>query len=157
MTRWAHSRTCDARSLAPGGRLAFVSWQDLPANEWLSVIASEVPNRVEIPEFGGLSKGPGMFALKDEDETTALLEAAGFSEVTFESLAATLLIAGGGTIDQSQEFLMGMGMARGLVGLAGTDAHDDMVEAVRLSLTEHYEPGVGVRLGASAWMVTALA
>jgi ubiquinone/menaquinone biosynthesis C-methylase UbiE len=143
------------RSLAPGGRLAFVSWQGLPANEWLTVIASEVAKRVETPEFGGISKGPGMFALKDQDETTALLEAAGFTDVTFESLAPTILIGGGGTVDQSMEFLLGMGMARGLVSLAGTDAHDKMVEAVRLSLTERYEPGVGVRFGGGAWMVTA--
>ena len=51
------------RSLAPGGRLAFVSWQGVPAYEWLAVIASQVARYVEIPEFGGLSKGPGMFAL----------------------------------------------------------------------------------------------
>jgi len=81
-------------SLAPGGRLAFVSWQGLPANKWLTVIASEVANHVEIPEFGGLSRGPGMFALMDQDETTALLESAGFTEVAFESLAPTILIGG---------------------------------------------------------------
>lgn len=145
------------RSLAPGGRLAFVSWQGLPANDWLTVIASEVANHVEIPEFGGLSKGPGMFALKDPEETKVLLEVAGFTDVAFESLSPTILIGGGGTIDESMEFLLGMGMARGLVSLAGTDAHDKVVEAVRLSLAEHYEPGVGVRFGARAWMVTAFA
>lgn len=144
------------RSLAPGGRLAFVCWQGLPANEWLTVIASQVAKRVEIPDFGGLSKGPGMFALKDPDETTAILQAARFTKVAFEVLAPTILIGGGGTVDQSMEFLLGMGMARGLVGLAGTEAHDEVVEAVRLSLTERYEPGVGVQLGAGAWMVTAL-
>lgn len=144
------------RSLSPDGRLAFVSWQGLPANEWLTVIASEVANRVEIPQFGGLSMGPGMFALMNQDETTALLQAAGFTGVAFESLAPAILIGGGGTVDQSMDFLLGMGMVRGLVDLAGTDAHDTVVEAVRLSLTERYEPGVGVRFGAGAWLVTAL-
>ena len=144
------------RSLAPGGGLAFVSWQGLPANKWLTVIASEVAKHVEIPEFGGLSRGPGMFALMDRDETTALLESAGFTEVALESLAPTILIGGGGTVDQAMEFLLGMGMVRGLVGLAGTDAHEEVVEAVRLSLTERYEPGVGVQFETSAWMVTAL-
>ena len=143
-------------SLAPGGRLAFVSWQGIPANEWLTVIASQVANRVEMPEFGGLSRGPGMFALMDQDETTALLEAAGFTRVEFESLSPTILIGGGGTVDQSMEFLLGMGIARGLVGLAGTDAHDEVVEAVRLCLTERYESGVGAHFGSGAWMVTAL-
>jgi SAM-dependent methyltransferase len=144
------------RSLTPGGRLAFVSWQDLRANEWLAIIAGEVANRVEIPEFGGLSKGPGMFALKDQDETTSLLEAAGFTEVAFESVVPTILIGGGGTLDQSMDFLLGMGMVRGLVDLAGTDAHDTVVEAVRSALAERYEPRVGMRFGAAAWMVTAI-
>jgi ubiquinone/menaquinone biosynthesis C-methylase UbiE len=143
------------RSLDPDGRLAFVSWQGLPANEWLTVIANEVANRAEIPELGGLAKGPGMFAFKDQDETTVLLEAAGFTDVAFEPLAPTLLIGGGGTVDQSMEFLLGMGMVRGLVGLAGTDPHDEVVDAVRSSLNQRYEPGVGLRFGAAAWMVTA--
>jgi len=143
------------RSLAPGGRLAFVGWQALAANEWLTVISSEVAKRVDIPELGGLANGPGMFALQDQDETTTILEAAGFTDVTFESLAPTMLVGGGGTVDESMGFLLGMGMARGLLDLAGSDDHDDVIEAVRVSLTERYEPGVGVRLGAGAWMVTA--
>jgi hypothetical protein len=53
------------------------------------------------------------------------------------------------------EFLLGMGMARGLVGLAGSDARNHVVDAVRMSLVERFEPGVGVRFGAGAWMVTA--
>jgi ubiquinone/menaquinone biosynthesis C-methylase UbiE len=145
------------RSLAPGGRLALVSWRPISANEWLTVIASQVAKRVEIPEFGGLAKGPGMFALMDQNETTTLLEAAGFTGVAFESLAPSILIGGGGTVDQSMEFLLGMGMVRGLVELAGADAYDEVVEAVRSSLIERYEPGIGVQLGAGAWFVTALA
>jgi ubiquinone/menaquinone biosynthesis C-methylase UbiE len=142
-------------SLDPDGRLAFVSWQGLAANEWLTVIANEVANRADIPEFGGLANGPGMFALKSPDETAALLEEAGFSDVALEPLAPTILIGGGGTVNQSMDFLLGMGMVRGLVGLAGTESQYEVVEAVRSSLTERFEPGVGLRFGAAAWMVTA--
>ncbi len=144
------------RSLAPDGLLAFVSWQGLPDNEWLTVVAEEVAKYADVPEFGGLAKGPGMFALKDQKETTALLEAAGFAEVALEPLAPDILIGGGGTVDQSMDFLLGMGMVRGLVGFAGADAHDKVIEGVRSSLSERYEPGVGVRLGAGALLVTAL-
>jgi SAM-dependent methyltransferase len=143
------------RSLAPDGRLAFVSWQALPVNEWLTVVANEVAKHVEIPEFGGLVEGPGMFALKDRDDTTTLLEAVGFTDVVFEPLAPSILIGGGGTVDQSMDFLLGMGMVRGLIGLAGTDHHDEVIEGVRSSLTERYEPGAGLRFGAGAWLVTA--
>lgn len=142
-------------ALAPGGRLAFISWQGLPANEWLTVVASQVAKHVEIPEFGGLSRGPGMFALMEQNETTALLTTAGFTEVAFESLTPTLVVGGGGPLDESMNFLLGNGMVRGLIGLAGADAHDTVAEALRLSLAAHYEPGIGLRLGAAAWMVTA--
>lgn len=144
------------RSLARGGRLVFISWQGLPENEWLSVIAKEVANHVEVPEFGGLSRGPGMFALKDQSETSALLASAGFTEVTFESLKPAILIGGGDTVDQSMDFLLGMGMARGLIGLAGAGAHREVVEAIRLALAARYEPRVGVAFGAGAWLVSAL-
>lgn len=46
-------------------------------------------------------------------------------------------------------------LVRGLVGLAGKDAHDEVVESVRSSLAERYEPGVGLQLGAAARKVTA--
>jgi ubiquinone/menaquinone biosynthesis C-methylase UbiE len=145
------------QALAPAGRLAFICWQGLPVNEWLMLIADVVATRVEIPAFGGLAKGPGMFALKDRDETSALLESAGFSEVAFEPIEPTILVGGGGTVDESLEFQLGMGMVKGLIGQAGDDARDEVVDAVRTVLAERYEPGVGLRLGAAAWLVTARA
>lgn len=143
------------RSLSPAGGLLFVSWQGLSANEWLTVVASEVAKGAAIPELGGLSNGPGMFALMDQAETTALLETSGFTDVRFEALRPTILIGGGCTVDDAVDFLLGMGMARGLLGLSATDVRDTLVGAVRTSLAERYEPGVGVRLGSGAWMVTA--
>lgn len=143
------------RSLAPDGRLVFASWQGLPDNEWLTVVADEVAKCAELPEFGGLAKGPGMFALKDQYETTALLEAAGFTEVVFHPVAPEILIGGGNTVDESMDFLLGMGMVRGLLGFAPAGERDEIIEAVRSTLGEHYEPGVGVRLGTAAWLVNA--
>ena len=69
------------RALRAGGRATFVSWQGLAANEWLTLIADAVGQHVELPEFGGLSRGPGMFALAQPDDITTLLGAAGFEQV----------------------------------------------------------------------------
>lgn len=145
------------RSLTPGGRLAFISWQSLRANEWLTVVADEVVKWVEIPEFGGLARGPGMFALQEQGETAALLDAVGFTDVAIEPLTPTILIGGGGTVEDSMDFLLGMGMVRGLIGLVGPESQDDVVAAVRSSLRERYEStgSLGLRYGAAAWMVTA--
>ena len=144
------------RSLAPGGRLALVTWQELAANEWLTVVASAVARRAELPSLGGRSNGPGMFFLQDPDETSALLGSAGFTDVEIEPLSPSLLLAGGGTLDESVDFLVGMGMVRGLLGRIEDAADRDVaLEEVRAALGEHLELGVGVRLGAAGWLVTA--
>jgi SAM-dependent methyltransferase len=143
------------RSLAPGGRLSFVCWQGLDANEWLAIVARAVERYCDLPEFGGRAGGPGMFALKQPDETVALLEAAGFGQVEVEPVATTVLVAGGATIDESLEFLLGMGMVRGLLGRLADDEHRQAVQEVRATLAERYEPDVGVTLGAAGWLVSA--
>jgi ubiquinone/menaquinone biosynthesis C-methylase UbiE len=143
------------RALAPGGRAVFVCWQGLQANEWLMVLGRAVSQHVVLPHFGGQSGGPGMFSLCDPSEITTLLDSAGFEQVECEQLTPTVLIGGGGTLDASIDFLLGMGMARGLVGLAGPDAHNSVIDTVRRELAERYEPSVGLRLGTAAWLVSA--
>ena len=144
------------RALAPGGRAVFVCWQGLEANEWVSVIGAAVAEYASFAEIGGLGGGPGMFALSDSDETTAVLEAAGYTHIEVEAISPTVLLGGGGTLDESIDFLLGTGIARGLLGLTETDARAPAIEAIRASLAERYEPGVGVELGTGAWLVSAL-
>lgn len=143
------------RALAPGGRAAFVCWQGLQANEWLMVFGRAVAQHTVLPHFGGQAGGPGMFSLCDPTEITTLLSSAGFKQVECDPLTPTVLVGGGGTVDESIDFLLGMGMARGLVGLAGPDAHDAVIDTVRQELAERYEPGIGLRLGTGAWLVSA--
>jgi ubiquinone/menaquinone biosynthesis C-methylase UbiE len=143
------------RALAPGGRAVFVCWQGLEANEWLMVLGRAVARHAQLPQFGGQARGPGMFSLSDPAETTTMLHAAGFEQVECDPLAPTVLLGGGGTLDESIDFLLGMGMARGLVSSAGADAHDAVIDAVRRELAERYEPSVGLRLGTGAWLVSA--
>ena len=143
------------RALTPGGRLSLVCWQGLEANEWLTVVSHAVERYCDVPEFGGRAGGPGMFALKHPDETIALLESAGFDQVEVEPVATTVLLAGGGTVDESLEFLLGMGMVRGLLGRLADDEREHAVQEVRSVLAERYEPDVGVNLGAAGWLVSA--
>jgi ubiquinone/menaquinone biosynthesis C-methylase UbiE len=145
------------RALSAGGRAAFVSWQGLDANEWLMMIADAVGRYVEVPEFGGLSRGPGMFALAQPDEITRLLGAAGFEQVECDSYTPTIVLGGGGSLEDSVAFLLEMGMPRGLLGFVDGTTRDDVIRTVRAELIDRYEDGVGIRLGAAAWMVTARA
>ncbi|HUF96904.1 MAG TPA: methyltransferase domain-containing protein [Ilumatobacter sp.] len=143
------------RSLTSTGRLLFVCWQELDSNEWLAVVARAVAEHVDIPEFGGRSGGPGMFALKRPDETTELLEAAGYTQVLVEPILTTVLLAGGGNLDDSIDFLLGMGMVRGLLGRLDRDTRETAIADIRSDLAERYEAGVGVTLGAAGWLVSA--
>ncbi|MGO9873131.1 MAG: class I SAM-dependent methyltransferase [Acidimicrobiia bacterium] len=145
------------RSLRAGGRAAFTAWQGLHANEWLMLIGDAVSRHVELPEFGGQARGPGMFALCEPDEITTLLGAAGFDQVECVSHNPTIVVGGGGSLDDSVDFLLGMGMPRGLLGLVDPSARDEVLGTVHAELVDRYEEGVGIRLGAAAWVVTAQA
>ena len=143
------------RSLAPGGRLVFVSWQELVANEWLMVVGDVVEAYADLPMLGGRSGGPGMFSLMDPDETTALLTASGFTEIVVDPLLTTVNLAGGDTVDESLAFLLGMGMVRGLLGRLADEDRDRAIDEIRSRLEERYVPDVGVTLGAAGWLVSA--
>lgn len=145
------------RALRPGGRAIFVCWQALPANEWVTLIGAAVNPYVEVPEFGGLVRGPGMFALCDVDEIATLLDAAGFEGMECESCAPEILIGGGGSLDESTKFLLDTGMARGLLGLVEPTQQADVIRTVSAALCDRYEEGIGIRLGAAAWVVAAQA
>lgn len=93
-----------------------------------------------------------MFALKKPDEVTALLTGAGFTQVAVERVSTTILLAGGGTLDESLEFLLGMGMVRGLLEDEGRDI---TVDEIRTALAENYVSGFGVWLGATGWLASA--
>lgn len=145
------------QALAPGGTLTFICWQGLTANEWLMVLAQSVASHVPLPDLGGFAGGPGMFSLRHADEIVSLLTAAGFVASDCEALTPSILVGGGGSVDASMDFLLGMGMVKGLIGLAPPTAHDAIRSEVRAELEARHEPGIGVRVGAAAWQVSAQA
>ena len=83
MTRWWHSRTCDARSLPTAGLHSSAGRASPPTNGSPSSPA-KWPSTSRSPSSAALQRDPGMFALMDQDETKALLEAAGFTDMAFE-------------------------------------------------------------------------
>lgn len=144
-------------ALVSGGRIAFVTWQGLEANDWVMTVGESVRRYVALPQLGGLAGGPGMFALQNPDEIRSLLDASGFVEIEIEPVSPSILIGGGGTLDESIDFLLGMGIVRGLLGRLDAADREATVDAVRASLAQRCEPGVGVRLGAAGWLVSARA
>ena len=142
-------------ALRVGGRLVFVGWQGLEANPWLLIPSVAAAAHVPLPAIGG-SGGPGMFSLADRDHLVSVLTGAGFADIEFEPVSPVITLGGGGTLDETLEFLLGTGIARALLDGAQPDARQRAISAVRVALAEIYEPGRGVALGTGAWLVSAL-
>ncbi|MFV2039343.1 MAG: hypothetical protein ACC660_03790, partial [Acidimicrobiales bacterium] len=140
-------------ALRPGGRLAFSCWQGIEANDWMLVPGVAAAEHVGLPDLGA-AEGPGPFSLADPDHLDDLLRAAGYTDRRIEPFATTVLVGGGGGIDETLEYLVTSGLGRALLDDAAPDARAAAIGAVRAALEPHLGDD-GVRLGGAAWIVTA--
>jgi SAM-dependent methyltransferase len=140
-----------------GGRLVFVCWQPLAANQWLLLPQAALAEHVQPPGPGpGADDGPGMFALADPERIRSVLGAAGWRDVAVTSEQTPILVGGGGSVDEAAEFLRTGSMGRTM--LAGADAAtaDQAIASVRAAISP-YADAEGVHLGAAVWLVQAVA
>ena len=79
---------------------------------------------------------------------------AGFADVQVMPFETPMLLAGGGTVEETVDFLLASGIARALLDGAGPEESAAAVRAVTEALAGHHD-GEGVRLGAATWVVTA--
>jgi len=140
-------------ALRPDGRIVFVCWQNLADNEWILVPATAAAAHVPVPDLGEPG-APGPFAFGDAERLRTLLTESGFRDIGIEPVADSILLGGGGTVDEAVNFLRGTGMARTLFAEASPDEVARAIEAVRAALAPYQTPE-GVRLGAAAWLVHA--
>jgi SAM-dependent methyltransferase len=139
----------------PAGRLVFVCWQPLTANQWLLVPGAALAGHVPLPGFGP-GDGPGMFAFADPDRIRQILAAAGWRDVEITSEHAPILVGGGGSIDDAVEFLRTGSLGRTILAGADAGTADRAIASVRAALTP-YTDADGVRLDAAVWLVQAVA
>jgi SAM-dependent methyltransferase len=136
-----------ARATAPGGRLALLTWQALPRNEWIVEVGGLLAGR---PLPAPPPNAPGPFGLADPDRTRALLSGAGFTDVRLADVREP--IGFGNDPDAAAAVfteLLGWMME-------GRDAADRAraQEQLRELLAAHRGPD-GITLGSAAWLVTA--
>ena len=141
-----------AGSLRPGGRLAFVCWQGLEVNPWMSVpvrAAERHLGPVELPK----NDVQGPFGLADPDRTRALLQGAGLADVGVEPLELDLALPGG-DVGGVAAVMLALLPTRHAVRGATAEARALARDAVEAALGEYGADG-GVRVPAAAWVVTA--
>ena len=93
-----------ARALRSGGRLALLTWQSLPDNEWVGALTGALAAGRELPAPPPDSPNP--FALADPDRVRSILTAAGFAEIDLEPAHERMWF--GHDADDAYQFVLGL-------------------------------------------------
>jgi SAM-dependent methyltransferase len=137
----------------PGGRLVFVCWQPLAANQWLLVPGSALAEHVPLADPGS-PNAPGMFALADPSRVRGILASAGWRDIQITPMQTPILVGGGGTVDDAVEFLLTGSLGRSVLVGADPATKARAVASVHAALAP-YADDEGVHLGAAVWLVRA--
>ncbi len=140
-----------ARALRPGGRLAFVCWQDALSNEYITVPAGALLEILPMPDLGGPDE-PGAFSLAAPDRIDSLLGDAGLDDVAITAAEASLRL--GDDADDAVGFIASTDIARAMLEPVDSGTATRAVDAVREALRAHQRPD-GLFLSGAAWLVTA--
>ena len=143
-----------ARTLRPGGRIAFVCWKTAADNPWLTEPARAAAEHIEFPPPTAPGD-PGPFSLGDPDRIRGLLGAAKLTELAVASHDVELEL-GGGDLDEATELLLEVGPVAGAlrVAQANPEQRERVRTAVREALSAFRGPR-GLRAPAGTWLVTA--
>jgi SAM-dependent methyltransferase len=141
-------------AVRPGGRLVFVCWQPLAANDWLLVPGAALAGHVPPADFG-TAAGPGMFAFADQNLVYEILAGAGWTDIQITPQQVMLLVGGGGSVDDTTGFLRTATIGRTMLEGADEATTERALTAVRAELARHAD-AEGVHLGAGVWLVQAI-
>lgn len=141
------------KAMAPGGRLAFVCWQALERNEWMSVPLRAFAEHLPLPPPGD-PNAPGPFAFADPDRVRQVLGDAGWSNVGLEGHVVELAIAPGSSLETAVGFILNIGpTARALQDVA-PDVRERVAESIARAVEPFMTP-TGVVMKGNVWVVSA--
>jgi SAM-dependent methyltransferase len=146
---FAHIRS----TMAPGGRLAFVCWQDLFANDWIVVPGAAVAEVLPLPVVDDPT-APGAFAFADASRVTKILTGAGFTDPSATPASAQVWM--GADAADAAHFMRTTGFGRAVFAGAPPDLEKEAMARATASLVP-YESPAGVLLDGAAWLVSATA
>ncbi|MFY0691212.1 MAG: class I SAM-dependent methyltransferase [Paracoccaceae bacterium] len=142
-------------ALRPGGRMTHIVWRQRSDNPWLNAAKDIVLEHLPPPDDDAQSCGPGPFSMANEDMVRGMMKAAGFEDITFDRVDASVRM--GNDIEDSIGFQMALGPAGEVVREAGDIAVEKDAD-IRADLRELLAPHVtedGVWMGSSSWVISA--
>jgi SAM-dependent methyltransferase len=141
-------------ALRPGGRLTFVAWQELGRNPWMLLPVSAAMKHLPSGDGPPDPHAPGPFAFADRDRVAGILRESGFENITLESHEKDLLMGGGGSLDETTEFLARLGPASRLLQGSDPELRARVMDEIKRAI-EPYHGEDGVRMGCATWIVSA--
>jgi len=139
-----------ARSLRPGGRVAFVCWQPVPKNPWVLEPMQAVAKVLTLPAPPP-ADAPGPFAFGDAARTRGILERAGFSDVALDALESEMWL--GATAADAARFVIEIGPVSRALREAPESARQAASAAIAELVASRLTPK-GISLGCSVWIAT---
>jgi SAM-dependent methyltransferase len=141
--------------LRAGGRADLGVWAPPRENLWVAGLVGTLRRFIELPEQP--PHAPGPFAFDDPDYVRPLLEGAGFERISFTTWRGEQLVGGAGSNGASAADFALNALS---FGRAMEDQSPQLRAEVLAALTEMFaahETPHGVRMPATAWLITAYA
>lgn len=139
-----------AGAVRPGGRLAFLAWQALEENEWVSAVVDALAAGRDVPLPAAGTPGP--FGMADADGVHQALTRAGFENVTATSIREPLLY--GTDAEDAWTFMLTTGIVKGLSESLDDEARAAALGRLRQVIADH-ETSRGVQFASAAWLFSA--
>jgi len=140
------------RALRPGGRFAFVCWQEFKKNLWAMVPTESVTKHIEVRP--SIPDAPGPFAFANVERLGGVLSEVGFHQIAFEESVKDVPVSAGGDLDAAVDFLYQMGPAAAAIRHSGQpEKRGVLLDALREAVAPYQTPQ-GVHMQAAAWIVT---
>jgi SAM-dependent methyltransferase len=136
------------RALRGGGRLVLLSWQPLPANEWVTELTAALAAGRDLPTPA--PQAPGPFALADPGRVRQLLTRVGFTGIEIAPMQAPMWF--GSDADDAHAFALGL--LGWMLEALDEDRHAQAVGALRATVTDHATAD-GVVYESGAWLIRA--
>jgi len=146
---FTHMRT----AMKPGGRLAFVCWQEARDNPW-AAIPAQAARRVSGPSLTPPDPtAPGPFAFGNPDRVRAILSAAGFAGISHTAFESPMYL--GSSPRSAAESAVRIGPASRVAREAGAERVPAIIDAIEAALKPHAGLNGAVSLPGRTWIVTA--
>jgi len=138
------------RGLRSGGRLLMMVWQGHEQNEWSMSI-----ERAFVATDGPPARGPTAldhFSLADPAAVKGILEAAGFTDITFAGVREPVFY--GRDVGAALEWVCGFSTTKEMLDRLGPPDSELALERLRKTLAEHARDD-GIWFDSRAWIVKA--